>query len=117
MANYNLQNQPVLLGSSEFDEVIKANALVIDKTMFIKEFMPDGSKVATILRPRRFGKSLNLSTLKSFLSHGAKPSDFERYLIGKDQKFVEDHCEKYPVVFLNLKDCKGSTWEEMYKKV
>jgi hypothetical protein len=66
---------------------------------------------------RRFGKSLNLSTLKSFLSHGAKPSDFERYFIGKDQKFVEDHCGKYPVVFLNLKDYKGRTWEEMYKKV
>ncbi|KAI3655498.1 hypothetical protein MP638_005178, partial [Amoeboaphelidium occidentale] len=92
IANYNLQNQPVFLGSSEFDEVIKENALVIDKTMFIKEFMLDGSK--------------------SFLSYGAKPSDFERYLIGKDQKFVEDNCGKYPVVFLNLKDCKGRTWEE-----
>jgi hypothetical protein len=62
-----------MLGSSEFDEIIKDDALIVDKTMFIKEFMLDEAEVAAILRPRRFGKSLNLSILKSFLSLGANP--------------------------------------------
>ena len=56
------------VGTSEFDEIIEEEALFVDKTLFIKEFMNNLSKVSIILRPRRFGKSTNLSMLKSFLS-------------------------------------------------
>jgi hypothetical protein len=107
--------QRLLIGTSDFDEIIEENALVVDKSLFIKDFMEDTSKASAILRPRRFGKSLNLSMLKSFLSFGAVSSDFDRFLIANDKEFVSKHCGQYPVVFLDLKDCKGETWEEMYK--
>lgn len=110
-------NKHFILGTSDFDELIEKNAFFIDKTLFIKEFTESPAKVAVILRPRRFGKSTNLSMLKSFLSLGASPESFKNYAISKETKFVEQHCGKYPVVCLNLKDCKGETWEEMYRNV
>ena len=112
-----MENQPWLIGTSDFDEVLEENALVVDKSLFIKEFMEDPFKVSAILRPRRFGKSLNLSMLKSFLSIGAVSSHFERFLISNDKEFVDEHCGQYPVVFVDLKDCKGDTWEEMYGEI
>ena len=75
--------------------------------------MEEPFEVSAILRPRRF--SLNLSMLKSFLSIGPAPSDFDRFLIANEKEFVSKHCGQYPVVFLDLKDCKGETWKEMYK--
>ncbi|KAI3638177.1 hypothetical protein MIR68_003788 [Amoeboaphelidium protococcarum] len=108
---------PLLLGTSNFDEIMEKDALFIDKSLFIKEFMNDGSEVIAILRPRRFGKSTNLSMLKSFLSLNAQPRHFDRYLIGKEIDIVEKHCGKYPVVVLDLKDCKGDSWEKMYSSV
>eukprot|EP00158_Paraphelidium_tribonemae_P003185 Partr_v1_DN25943_c0_g2_i10_m68541 len=106
---------PLLLGTSDFDEIIEKDALFIDKSLFIKEFMNDGSKVVAILRPRRFGKSTNLSMLKSFLSMNAQSKSFDRYLIGKETHVVEKHCGKYPVVMLDLKDCKGDSWAQMFE--
>ncbi|KAI3659928.1 hypothetical protein MP638_004955 [Amoeboaphelidium occidentale] len=117
MDTKDFREKQMMLGSSNFDEVIEDDARLIDKTMFIKEFMLDEAEVAAIFRPRRFGKSLNLSMLKSFLSYGAKPSDFDRFKIGKEKDFVQDHCGKYPVVFLDLNACKGATWEEMYQLI
>ena len=109
--------KPFLLGCSDFDEIIEEDTFFIDKTMFIKEFMQYGSKVTCILRPRRFGKSTNLSMLKSFLSLGSQPESYSRYLIGKETDFVAEHCGQYPVINLNLKDCKGATWDEMYRDI
>ena len=110
----NPTEKPFILDSSE----INKNPLFIDKTMFIKEFMEDGSDVTCILRPRRFGKSTNLSMLQSFLSIGSQAASFRRYSIGKQTAFVKQHCGKYPVVYLNLKDCtQGETWDQMYQEV
>ncbi|KAI3630897.1 hypothetical protein MIR68_012332 [Amoeboaphelidium protococcarum] len=111
------RTHPLLIGASNFDEIIEIDALFIDKSLFIKEFMNDGSEVVAILRPRRFGKSTNLSMLKSFLSLNAQPRHFDRYLIGKEIYIVEKHCGKYPVVVLDLKDCKGESWAQMYESV
>lgn len=55
--------------------------------------------------------------LKSFLSIGALPASFSRYLISKEVDFVKKHCGQYPVVYLDLKDCKGDNWEEMYQQI
>ena len=111
------KNKPILLGNSAFDEIIEDDLLFIDKTLFIKEFMEDGCTVSCILRPRRFGKSTNLSMLRSFLSLGAQPASFNRYLIHEHPDFVARHCGTYPVIALNFKDCKGETWEQMYEEI
>jgi hypothetical protein len=101
----------LLLGTSDFDEFIEKDLFFIDKSLFIKEFLEDGAKVTCILRPRRFGKSLNLSILKSFLSMNANPSSFDRYLIGKETAF---DCGQYTVIYLNTKDCKATPGMKMW---
>ena len=55
--------------------------------------------------------------LKSFLSLGASPEQFKNYSIYQDMEFLENHCGKYLVVFLDLKECKAETWEAMYVKI
>ncbi|KAJ3378747.1 hypothetical protein HDU92_007145, partial [Lobulomyces angularis] len=106
-----------IIGTSDFDEIIEKNALFVDKTLFIKEFIEGSAEVVNILRPHRFGKSTNLSMLRSFLSIGSDPNRFQRYLIFKEEKFMDQHCGKYPVVFLDLKDIKGDNWDEMLRKI
>ena len=86
----------ICLGTDDFHKIIEENAVFIDKTMFIKEWMEKRDKVNVILRPRRFGKSTNLSMLKSFFSFGAQSKDFSRFLIGKETDFIQKHCGKYP---------------------
>lgn len=104
-------------GSHDFDEVLKNNRVVIDKTLFIEEFITFGGKVSCILRPRRFGKSMNLSMLKSFLSLGANAKDFDRFAIAKNKEFTKKHCGKYPVVYLSFKDCRGTTTESTFHSI
>ena len=101
-----------------FEEIIEEDLHVVDKTLFIKEFMTCSAKLCTILRPRGFGKSANLSMLKTFLSLGANPSDFARFQIGQPehQSFVEEHCGKYPIVYLNFNFCKGDTWADLLRR-
>ena len=107
----------ICLGTDDFDKIIKENAAYVDKTMFIKEWMEKGDEVSVILRPRRFGKSTNLSMLKSFFSFGAQSQHFSRFLIGKEIEFIKKHCGKYPVVFLNMKGIGGENWGEMLMKI
>ena len=101
-----------MVGTSEFDKLIMKKPLFVDKTLFIKELIESPDEVTVILRPRRFGKTTNLTMLKSFLSFGALPESFKDFAISKDVKFVETHCGKYPVVLLDLKDCKGKNWKD-----
>lgn len=76
------------------------------------------SNAVVILRPRRFGKTLNLSMLESFLSLANKTKAlYYKYQIGKHPEFIEKHCQKYPVVMIDMKDCKGNTWIEMKKSI
>jgi Predicted AAA-ATPase/PD-(D/E)XK nuclease superfamily len=96
---------------------MKKNVALIDKTLFIKEWMKRHEEVNVFLRPRRFGKSTNLSMLKSFFSIGAEAKDFSKYLIGKETKFIAKHCGKYPVVLLNMKDIRGNNWKEMLSEL
>ena len=107
----------ICLGTDDFDKIIKEKAAFVDKTMFIKEWMEKGDEVSVILRPRRFGKSTNLSMLKSFFSFGAQSQHFSRFLIGKEIEFIKKHCGKYPVVFLSMKGIGGENWEEMLKDI
>ena len=105
------------IGNQDFESFIHPDVFFIDKTLFIKDFIEKGSQVNIILRPRRFGKSLNVSMLKSFLTLGADFYKFDRFAIGKEKEFVEEHCGQYPVVHLDLKERKGETWDKMYSRI
>ncbi|KYH35154.1 putative AAA-ATPase [Clostridium tepidiprofundi DSM 19306] len=100
------------IGVSDFKSIIEENYYFVDKSLFIKEVIEDGSKVILIPRPRRFGKTLNLSMLKYFYE---KESCDNRYLFSnlKINKFKEvmDIQGKYPVIYITFKDEKHSQWE------
>jgi Predicted AAA-ATPase len=114
---YDGEQKRVCLGTNDFDDIIKENAAFVDKTMFIKEWMEKSDKVSAFLRPRRFGKSTNISMLKTFFSLGAESKDFSGFFIGAETEFIEEHCGKYPVVSLNMKGINGHDWGEMLTRI
>jgi len=106
------------IGLSDFKELIEENYYYFDKTKFIDEIIQDGAKVKLFTRPRRFGKTLNMSMLKYFFDIENREENrklFKNLYIEKTEAFKEQG--QYPVVFLSLKDLKASTWEEMQKDI
>ena len=105
--------KPIAIGTDDFKEIIESNSLFIDKTLFIKELIDDTSKVLLFPRPRRFGKSLNMSMLKYYFDINLNSKYlFKGLNISKCSKLYLDEMNKYPVVSLTLKECKKATYEE-----
>ena len=106
------------IGLSDFKELIEENYYYFDKTNLIDEVIKDGSKVKLFARPRRFGKTLNMSMLKYFFDIKKAQENrklFKNLYIEKTENFKEQG--QYPVVFLSLKDLKARTWEEMERGI
>ena len=106
------------IGLSDFKELIEEDFYYFDKTKFIDEIVKDGAKVKLFTRPRRFGKTLNMSMLKYFFDVEKKEENrklFKDLYIEKTDSFKEQG--QYPVVFLSLKDLKAATWEIMEKDI
>ena len=106
------------IGLSDFKELVEDNYYYFDKTKFIDEVVKDGAKVKLFTRPRRFGKTLNMSMLKYFFDIKEAEENrklFKELYIEKTESFKEQG--QYPVVFLSLKDLKATTWEEMEKDI
>ena len=108
------------IGLSDFKKLIEGNYYYFDKTNFIDEIIKDGSEVKLFTRPRRFGKTLNMSMLKYFFDIKEAEENrklFKDLYIEKTENFKEQG--QYPVVFLSLKDLKADNWESMvnYLKV
>ena len=106
------------IGLSDFKELIEEDFYYFDKTKFIDEIVKDGAKVKLFARPRRFGKTLNMSMLKYFFDIKEAEENrklFKNLYIEKTESFKEQG--QYPVIFLSLKDLKARTWEEMQEKI
>ena len=106
------------IGLSDFKHLIEEDFYYFDKTKFIEEVIKDGSQVKLFARPRRFGKTLNMSMLKYFFDIENKEENkkiFKDLYIEKTEAFKEQG--QYPVIFLSLKDLKALTWEEMEKAI
>ena len=106
------------IGLSDFKELIEEDFYYFDKTKFIDEIVKDGAKVKLFARPRRFGKTLNMSMLKYFFDIKEAEENkklFKDLYIEKTDSFKEQG--QYPVVFLSLKDLKATTWEIMQEKI
>ena len=102
------------IGVSDFKHLIEEDFYYFDKTKFIDEVVKDGAQVKLFTRPRRFGKTLNMSMLKYFFDIKEVEENrklFKNLYIEKTETFKEQG--QYPVVFLSLKDLKATTWEEM----
>ncbi len=112
------------LGLSDFKEIVKKGYSYVDKTLFIEEIIDSGAKVALIPRPRRFGKTTNLSMLYYFLSNTEKDTKalFSNFKIAKSTKIdnlgqsVHDHMGQFPVIYFTLKGIDQNTWEKAYDK-
>jgi len=90
----------VALGISDFKEVMEENVYFVDKTLLIKDFMDYESDIVVLPRPRRFGKTLNMSMLKYFLDNKESSKElFEGLEIAKDKEFCEKHMNKHPLIY------------------
>ena len=106
------------IGLSDFKHLIEEDFYYFDKTKFIDEIIKDGAQVKLFTRPRRFGKTLNMSMLKYFFDIKEAEENrklFKNLYIEKTNSFKEQG--QYPVIFLSLKDLKATTWEEMERKI
>ena len=106
------------IGLSNFKHLIEEDFYYFDKTKFIDEIIQDGAQVKLFTRPRRFGKTLNMSMLKYFFDIKEAEKNkklFKDLYIEKTKSFKEQG--QYPVISLSLKDLKATTWEEMQKDI
>ena len=104
-----LKRLPV--GMDDFKEIRKSEFYYIDKTKLIEQVLENWSKVNLFTRPRRFGKTLNMSMLKAFFEIGIDTTLFDDLYISKNQALCERYMGKYPVIFLTLKGVGGLTFE------
>ena len=104
-----LKRLPV--GMDDFKEIRKSEFYYIDKTKLIEQVLENWSKVNLFTRPRRFGKTLNMSMLKAFFEIGIDTTLFDDLYISKNQALCERYMGKYPVIFLTLKGVDGLTFE------
>ncbi len=101
------------IGISDFKELVQGY-FYVDKTLLIDELSHTDGKVILITRPRRFGKTLNLSMLRYFYE---KTEESNAHLFEHTAIWTREECRalqgKYPVIFISLKDCKGDSWDDV----
>lgn len=115
----------IALGNSSFDLMMMRNCFYVDKTPYIKRLVESGSFVQVIARPRRFGKSLFLDTLRTFLAvNPANPEDvsrqkalFENLAIAGDAEFCRTYMGRLPVFFLSMKGFTGPSFSYALGKI
>ena len=95
------------VGIENFEEIRKLGFYYIDKTRLIEQLLQGWGKVTLFTRPRRFGKTLNMSMLKSFFEMGTDKSLFDDLYISGNKELCDEHMGKYPVIFLSLKGVEG----------
>lgn len=105
------------IGIERFEEIRTEGFYYVDKTGMIKELLDNWGKVNLFTRPRRFGKSLNMYMLKSFFEIGAGPSFFEGLEISRESEICRQYLGQFPVIFVNLKDVNGASFENALAKM
>ena len=105
-----LKKLPV--GFENFQEIRKLDFYYVDKTKLVEQLLENWSKVNLFTRPRRFGKTLNMSMLKSFFEIGTDTALFDGLYISQNEELCKEYMGKYPVIFLSLKGVDGLTFEE-----
>lgn len=103
------------IGIEFFDEMIKNQYYYVDKTGMISELLRSGGKVTLFTRPRRFGKSLNMSMLKNFFSLQGDKRIFNELQISRDKQVCEEYMGKFPVISISLKSVDGFAYGNAYE--
>ena len=109
--------KPLAIGAEDFAEVRETGSYYVDKTELITDLLSNPAKVTLFTRPRRFGKTLNMSMLKCFFEVGADPALFDGLEISKETDLCEQHMGKYPVISLTLKDAEGDDFLSSCRRI
>lgn len=99
------------IGIENFEEFSSENFYYADKTLFIRELLENWGKVNLFTRPRRFGKTLNMSMLKCFFEVGSNPALFDGLEIAQEKELCEKYMGKFPVISISLKGVDGRNFE------
>ena len=113
-----MRKKAVPVGIEDFERIVREDYYYVDKTLLIEELLINRAPVTLFTRPRRFGKTLNMSMIKYFFDVKNKEENkklFENLKIYNSEYMSEQG--KYPVIFISLKDLKGDTWEECLKRL
>ena len=102
------------VGIENFEEIRKLGFYYIDKTRLLEQLLQGWGKVTLFTRPRRFGKTLNMSMLKSFFEIGTDKTLFDGLYISGNKELCDDYMGKYPVIFLSFKGVEGLTYDEAF---
>lgn len=107
----------IIRGKSIFEFVLGRNGYYVDKTLLAKEFLSNNDTVLVVPRPRRFGKTFNLSMLEYFFDINKKENAhlFDDLKITKDKAFCKAHQSKYAVINITFKNSKGIDWESCFQ--
>ena len=106
------------VGIENFEDIIKDNYYYVDKSMLIEDILVNRAAVTLFTRPRRFGKTLNMSMIKYFFD--VRNKDENRKLFEGLKIFGSEYMKeqgKYPVIFVSLKDLRGDTWEDTFENL
>ncbi len=112
-----MENRKLPVGIDSFEKLRKENFYYVDKTELIADLMRNWGEVNLFTRPRRFGKTLNMSMLKSFFEIGGDKSIFDGLAIRREEELCEAYMGKFPVVFISLKGVDGLTFEDAYERL
>ena len=102
------------VGIDSFEKLRREDFYYVDKSRMIVDLMANWGEVNLFTRPRRFGKTLNMSMLKCFFEIGTDKSLFDGLKVSEEKELCEKYMGKYPVVFVSLKDVDGLTFEDAY---
>ena len=104
------------IGLEEFKEIINRNGYLVDKTLLIKDILDVGAKVTLFTRPRRFGKTLNMSMLKRYFEKTKEDNSylFEELKISEAGEKYRQYTGQYPIISISFKGMKQPTWEQTF---
>lgn len=113
------------VGIDSFEKIRRENFYYVDKSFLVRDLLNNWGKVNLFTRPRRFGKTLNMSMLKSFFELGTDPALFDGLAIAREKELCERYMGKFPVVFISLKNVDGLSftgardmlWEVIQKEI
>ena len=113
-----MEKKAIPIGIENFEDIIKDNYYYVDKSMLIEDILVNRAAVTLFTRPRRFGKTLNMSMIKYFFD--VRNKDENRKLFEELKIFGSEYMKeqgKYPVIFVSLKDLRGDTWEDTFENL
>lgn len=103
------------VGIDDFRKLRESHFYYVDKTRLIEQLLLNWSEVTLFTRPRRFGKTLNMSMLKSFFDIGTDKALFDGLYISGNKELCDEYMGKFPVIFLSLKSVEGLTYDEAFE--